>query len=297
MANTGSDQPRSDQTGTGQAPPPRLRTSSTMVRRQLGRRLRALREQAGKTREDVAATKLMSRGKLELIEFGRTTVRPGDVYELGVLYGAPDGVIAALRELAAATTQDGWWQEHGGNVAKAFETYLDLEAVATEIHVFEPLVIYGLFQTEDYARAVEQGSNPGLGADVIEGSVRVRLARQRNLLASGHPVRLRAILGEAALRLQIGGPEVMREQYDHLTMLARARTAELRVLPFARGAHPGVFGPFTILDFADPEDPPVAHTPSYAGSRYHDRAALVDAHRRVYRVLYEQSVPLEEFPL
>jgi transcriptional regulator with XRE-family HTH domain len=268
-----------------------------MVRRQLGRRLRALREEAGKTREDVAATKVMSRTKLESIEFGRTMVRPGDVYELGTLYGAPADVIVALRELAAATTQDGWWQDHGGNVARAFETYLDLEAVAVELRIFEPLVVHGLLQTEDYARAVERGSNLGQSQAAREGNVRLRLARLPRLLASGQLMRLRVILSEAAVRLQVGGGAVMREQYDHLRTLARAGTAELRVLPFAAGAHPGVFGPFTILDFADPEDPSVAHNGSYAGSRFHDKEAQVKAHRQVYRRLLEQSVPLEEFPL
>ena len=190
-------------------------------------------------------------------------------------------MVAGLRELAAATTQNDWWQEHGSSVAKAFETYLDLEAAATRIDVFEPLVVYGLFQTEDYARAVERGSNPGRGAEVIEGHVRVRLARQRTLLASGHPARVRAVLGEAALRLRVGGPAVMRAQHDHLRALARSGAAELWVLPFGAGPHPGVFGPFTILDFSDPEDPPVAHTSSYAGSRYHDRADLVEVHRQV----------------
>jgi transcriptional regulator with XRE-family HTH domain len=267
-----------------------------MVRWQLGRRLRALREEAGRTREDVAATKLMSRGKLELIEFGRTMVRPGDVYELGVLYGAPADVIAALRELAVATTQDGWWQEHGGNVARTFETYLDLEAAATEIDVFEPLVIHGLFQTEGYARVVEQGSNPGLGPAMIEGNVRLRLARQRALLDREDRVRLRAILGEAALRIQVGGSAMMREQHDRLIALAQSGKFELQVLPFTAGVHPGVLGPFTILDFANPEDPSIAYLESYAGAHYHDREAQVEAHRRVYRGLLERSVPLEEFP-
>jgi transcriptional regulator with XRE-family HTH domain len=274
-----------------------------MVRRQLGRRLRALREEAGKSREDVAATKVMSRTKLESIEFGRTMVRPGDVYELGTLYGAPADVIVALRELAAATTQDGWWQDHGGNVARAFETYLDLEAVAVELRIFEPAVVYGLLQTEAYARAVELGSNPGLGEAAVEGNVRLRLARQRALLARQrallapeHPVRLRAILGEAALRLQVGGAAVMRAQYDHLTALARSGMVELRVLPFAAGPHPGVFGPFTILDFADSEDPSIACVEAYVGARYHDRDAQVEVHRQVYRRLHDQSTPLEEFP-
>ena len=282
--------------GGGAAPVVRQPTSSTVVRRQLGRRLRALREEAGKTREDVAATKLMSRGKLELIEFGRTTVRPGDVYELGILYEAPDDVIAALRELAVATTQDGWWQEHGGNVAKAFETYLDLEAAAAEVDIFEPLVIHGLFQTENYARAVERGSNPHLSAEVIEGNVRVRLARQKMLLTPARGRKLRAILGEAALRLQVAGPVVMREQYDRLVRLARSGVVELRVLPFASGAHSGVFGPFAILGFADPEDPSLAYVESYAGVRYHDREVHVQMHRTVYSNLLQGSVPLEEFP-
>jgi hypothetical protein len=206
-------------------------------------------------------------------------------------------VIVALRELAAATTQDGWWQDHGGNVAKAFETYLDLEAVAVELRIFEPAVVYGLLQTEDYARAVERDSNLGQSQAAREGNVRLRLARLPRLLASGQLMRLRVILSEAAVRLQVGGDAVMREQYDHLRTLTRAGTVELRVLPFAAGAHPGVFGPFTILDFADPEDPSVAHNGSYAASRFHDREAQVKAHRQVYRRLLEQSVPLEEFPL
>jgi transcriptional regulator with XRE-family HTH domain len=185
-------------TGSGKAP-----RSSTVVRRQLGRRLRALREACGKTREEVAATKLMSRGKLELIEFGRTMVRPGDVYELGMLYGASPDVIDALRELAAATTQQGWWQEHCGKVEKSFETFLDLEAAASELRVFQPVVIHGLLQTEDYARAVERGSGPGLSEAAVEGNVRVRLARQQRLLAPAMRVSLQAILGEAALRLEV----------------------------------------------------------------------------------------------
>jgi transcriptional regulator with XRE-family HTH domain len=278
--------------GPGKAP-----RSSTVVRRQLGRKLRALREACGKTREEVAATKLMSRGKLELIEFGRTMVRPGDVYELGVLYGAAPDVVNALRELAAATTQEGWWQEYGGKVEKPFETYLDLEAAASEIRIYQPLVIFGLFQTEDYAQAVERGSGPGLSETAIEGNVRLRLARQQALLSPDKHVRLQAVLGEAALRVQVAEPGVMRRQYDRLRSLAGDGIVGLRVLPFRAGAHPGLLGAFTILEFDDPEDPAVAYIESYAGARYSDQTAQVDSHRQVYDDLWQRSVPLEEFPL
>jgi transcriptional regulator with XRE-family HTH domain len=285
------------QTSSAKTGSAKARRSSTVVRRQLGRKLRALREACGKTREEVAATKLMSRGKLELIEFGRTMVRPGDVFELGMLYGASTEVINALRELAVATTQEGWWQEYSSGLAKGFETYLDLESAASEIRIFQPVVIYGLFQTEDYARAVERNSNPGLSEAAVEGSVQLRLARQRRLLAPDKRVSLQTVLGEAALRMEVAEPAVMRCQYDRLRHLAGDGTVDLRVLPFRAGAHPGLLGAFTILDFDDPEDPAVAHIGSYVGARYSDQAAQVDSHRQVYDGLWRQSVPLEEFPL
>jgi hypothetical protein len=74
-------------------------------------------------------------------------------------------------------------------------------------------------------------------------------------------------------------------------------TVELRVLPFRAGAHPGLLGAFTILEFDDPEDPAVAYIESYAGARYSDQVAQVDSHRQVYDELRHCSVPLEEFPL
>jgi transcriptional regulator with XRE-family HTH domain len=292
MAETGSAETCSVKTGSAKA-----RRSSTVVRRQLGRKLRALREACGKTREEVAATKLMSRGKLELIEFGRTMVRPGDVFELGMLYGASTEVINALRELAVATTQQGWWQEYGGMVDKSLGTFLDLEAAASEIRIFQPQVIYGLFQTEDYARAVERGSCPRLSEAAVEDTVRLRMARQQALLAPDKQVRLHAVLGEAALRVEVAEPAVMRRQYDRLRQLAGDGTVELQVLPFRAGAHPGLLGAFTILEFDDPEDPAVAYFESYAAARYNDQVAQVDPYRQVYDDVWRRSVPLEEFPL
>jgi transcriptional regulator with XRE-family HTH domain len=301
-AKTGSamaDAAKADaaKTGSVKTGSAKARRSSTVVRRQLGRKLRALREACGKTREEVVATKLLSRGKLELIEFGRTMVRPGDVYELGMLYGASSEMINALRELAVATTQEGWWQEYGGKVEKPFETYLDLESAASELRIFQPLVIYGLFQTEDYARAVERGSNPGLSEAAVEGNVRLRLARQQAMLSPDRRVRLHAVFGEAALRLEVAGPSVMRRQYDRLRQVAGDGTVELRVLPFRAGGHSGLLGAFTILEFDDPEDPAVAYIQSYAGARYDDQASQVDPYRQVYDDLWQRSVPLEEFPL
>lgn len=267
-----------------------------MVRRQLGRRLRVLRETSGRTRADVVLTKLMSHGKLELIEYGRSVVRPGDVYELCTLYEASVEVTDALRELAVATSQEGWWAEYGG-VDKPFQTFLDLESAASAIHIFQPQVIYGLFQIEEYARAVERGSDPGLSEEAVELNVRLRLARQRALFSPDRSVGIHAVLGEAALRSEVVEPAVMRRQYDRLHELAGDGSIDLRVLPFRAGAHPGLLGAFTFLEFDDPEDPAVVYIQSYEAARYNDQKVLIDQYRRVYRAVHDQSVLLEEFPL
>lgn len=122
------------------------RGGSTVVRRQLGRTLRAMREATGRTRDDVVASRLMSRSKLEGIEHGRTMVRPGDAYELGRLYGASPEALESLREMAMATTQDGWWQQYSDGLVKGFDAYLDLESAATRILIYQPAVVHGLLQ-------------------------------------------------------------------------------------------------------------------------------------------------------
>ena len=273
----------------------RAKTSSTMVRRQLGRRLRALREACGKTRDDVIATRLMSKGKLEAIEHGRVMVRPGDAYELGRLYDAAPDMIEGLRQLAIATTQEGWWQSYDDNLAAGFETYLDLESYATKLWIYEPNVIHGLLQTDAYAFSVERASaRPDLDDDTIRTHVRLRMARQQALLKRA-PAAVHMVLGESALRLRVGDDVLMSAQREKLLTLAKHDAFDLRVLPEQDGAHPALLGGFALLDFADPEDPSVAYIESYVGARFNEKEAHVARHREVFEVIYERARPIKEY--
>jgi hypothetical protein len=267
-----------------------------MVRRQLGRKLRVLRESCGKTREDVVMTRLMSLGKLKSIEYGRSMVRPGDVYELGCLYGASPEVIEGLRRLAVATTQEVWWEDYGEGLVKGFETYLDLESCASELWIYEPAVINGLVQTEDYALAVDHGAAPpGTDEAVIRNSVEVRLTRQRTLREREPRPAVHLVLGEAALRLQVGGPEVMAGQRARLRQASGDEGLDLRILTDAAGPHRGLFGGFAVLDFDDPEDPSVAYVESCVGFRYHDRDVHLERFRGVFQEIYGKATPVEEY--
>lgn len=267
---------------------------STVVRRQLGRRLRRLRDAAGKTPADVETAKLVSGAKLWRIETGKTPVKVPDVRALCWLYGADEKTTDALAALAVGTTGNGWWEDYNDVVPEWFKLYVDLEAAADEIRRYDGQVVPGLFQTADYARAVYRAARPGDGAAAIERHVRLRLDRQRKVLGRTPPARIVAVLDEAVLVRAVGGPAVLAEQTAHLRGLDRHDHVEIRVLTAGSGAHAAMLGAFVLLDFADPDDPPVAYLEAEVGARYLEEPAQLDTYRRICDLIYQQAVPLKE---
>ena len=203
-----------------------------------------LREACGKTREDVAATKLMSRGKLELIEFGRTWSAPGTSTSWGRLYGASPDVVDALRELAVATTQEGWWQEYGG---RTWRRLRHLPRPGVRRHR-DP----GLRAAGDPRSVPDRGLRPGGRAGQRSRAERDRHRGQRAAArgtAAGPALRrtsgsaFRPSSVRPALRLRGGrARDHGRAQYDRLRHWPATATVDLRVLPVPAGAHPGLLG-------------------------------------------------------
>jgi transcriptional regulator with XRE-family HTH domain len=269
---------------------------STVVRRQLGRELRALREAARKTREDVAAAAIASVAKLARIESGQTPVKLADVRELCRLYEAGRQTSETLAAMALATNKEAWWEEYGaGRLPRWFGMYLSLEAVASSVRSFEPLLVHGLFQTADYAREVERAVSPEAPGDTVESYVTVRMARQERVFGRADRPRIRVVLGEQALNPAIGTPGLMGAQLEHLRRRGALPGVEVRILPHAAGLHPGVFGAFSLLEFDDPNDPPVAYLETYDAARYPEAQPQVARFRRRLDLIDDLSVPLEEF--
>src|SRR5262249_30922302 len=129
-----------------------------------------------------------------------------------------------------------------------------LEAGAASIRNFEPLVVPGLLQTEDYARQMSRGGPRELDQDEVERLVQGRMERQRVLSRKDRP-RLWAVLDEAVIRRVVGDPAIMREQLLHLVECAEQGRTTLQVVPFGAGAHAGTTGPFVILDFQKQQIP------------------------------------------
>ncbi|MCX3062319.1 helix-turn-helix domain-containing protein [Streptomyces beihaiensis] len=155
------------------------------------------------------------------------------------------GSFGRLVGLVLRSQLPSWFQEIAG-----------LEAKATYISVYEAQVVYGLLQTEAYARAV-------LGVtqqDKVDERVAARLDRQR-VLDRSNPPALWIVLSEAALRNQVGGREVMWNQLAHLLSFRNRDDVNIQVVPFTVGAHHGLPGTFTLMRFED--DPDIVYTEDF----------------------------------
>ena len=119
-----------------------------------------------------------------------------------------------------------------------YEVYIGLEAGAASIRNFEPSVVPGLLQTEDYARETFRNGPIELDPDGIERLVEVRLARKKILTRDNRP-RLWAVIDEAVIRRVVGGTEVMRGQLRYLADSAQQGKTTIQVVPYRAGAHAG----------------------------------------------------------
>jgi transcriptional regulator with XRE-family HTH domain len=241
--------------------------SPTVRRKRLGIELRRLREAVHLSCEDVGQRLDCSGTRISRIETGRINAKPGDVRELLEIYGITGAEADPLVQLAREARRKGWWHTYGQVLPPWFEAYVGLEAEAVRQRDFQPMVIPGLFQTEDYARAVLRAApNPG-SAEAIDRQVTLRMERQA-ILNQASPPDLWVVLSESVLRVQVGGPDVMRSQLRHLADLAGRSSVTLQVLPFTTAAlvHPVTM--FTILEFPEPADPAVVYLEHLTGSLF-----------------------------
>ncbi len=247
----------------------------TLRARRLALELLRRREAAGLTREETARQLEWSTSTIFRIETGRSRPQPGNVKVLLELYGVTGPERDGLIRLAREARQPGWWHSFRDVLPNPYEVFIGLEAGAASIRNFEPVVVPGLLQTEEYARQMSRGGPRELDRDDIERRVQVRMERQRILTRENRP-RLWAVIDEAVIRRAVGGPEVMAEQLRHLIECAEQGKTTLQVVPFSAGAHAGTTGPFIILDFPEPTDPSVVYVETLAGDLYLEERADVD---------------------
>ncbi|GAA3507567.1 transcriptional regulator with XRE-family HTH domain [Streptosporangium album] len=249
------------------APLPRARRQPPTVRlRRLAAKLRHLREAAGLSQTEVAEKTDVNLATLHRIETAKTKPQLRTLIALLDAYGITGTERADLIALQKEAKQRGWLHSFDADLPDQYTALIGLEAEAQQAINYESLFIPGLLQTEDYLRAMIRGVRPTATDEEIETRVAARMQRQV-LLEGDAPLRLWAILDQAALCRMVGNEAVMRDQFARLAQQAQRPHITIQVIPFSAGAHPGMPGSFIVLKFPA-HDPDVIYIDSMAGDLF-----------------------------
>lgn len=245
----------------------------TLRRRRLGAELKRCREAAGLTQENVSRHFEWHAAKVTRIETARVAVTPRDVKDLLALYGVDDSEYReALMTLARQSREKTWWTDYRDLMRPG--NFVGLEAEASSMRTWEPIVLPGLLQTEAYMRALMRSGRSSDPPQHTDRRVSLRLKRQGRLTAAS-PLNLTAIVDESVVRRVIGGSDVMNQQLRHLIDRAQLQNVTVQILPFGAGEHPFLGGSAALLEFRETTHPDVVYLEGLAGDLYEEQPSEV----------------------
>jgi transcriptional regulator with XRE-family HTH domain len=262
------------------------RNGAVVRRLQLGRILRELREEAGLSLEVAAPALDWSSSKLSGIENGRQGVDVHGVRTMMDIYGVVGSQWDELLDLTRVVSTKGWWRAYGLDDTG----YVPLETEASLVRDVTLGLVPGLLQTEEYMRAIFGSRLDPFAPDLLEGAVGARMIRQKRLTSDDDPLELIALIDEAAVRRQVGGPAAMRRQCLHLIAAADLKRVTLHVLPASVEVRPAMSGGFTLLTFEDLDLPDIAYAEHPLGSTNTDKPAAVDRANRLFARLHSLAL-------
>lgn len=262
-------------------------TSPTVRQRELGKRLRSLRNQHGFTVEAVADKLLCSATKISRLETGARRPSLRDVRDLCGLYGVDESISTELMNLARGAREQGWWTKYE---AVNLDPYLGLEQDATAITSYTTYYLPALLQTEEYTRSVIKTIAPKMDPSVFEQRVKVRMRRQQVLEEEVRPD-YRVLLDEAVLRRHIGGPKIMAVQLDKIIQAGRNGKASIQVIPLNVGINAAQDSNFVLLEFEKNEDmSPIVFVEGLTANQYLEREADIARYREAIGYLCDAAL-------
>lgn len=208
--------------------------------RALGRQIRVARERAGLSQKELGERVGYSEETISSVERGRRTPQPELLIAVDRVLGCGGLLAAAAEDVERAKNR------RRVRHPEWFRGYARLEAEAVELRYFANQAVPGLFQTQEYARAVFNSRQPFFDEETVEQRVAARMGRQELMTRWPLPT-VSAIIQESILRQPFGGRDVQRGQLEHLLRTGQLRHVEIQVMPTASEEHAGMGGPFTLL--------------------------------------------------
>ena len=266
-------------------------TSPTARQRELGTRLRGLRNEHNLTVEDVAERLLCSATKISRLETGARRPSLRDVRDLCGIYEVDASTSAELMSLAKEARAAGWWTQYDD---LNLDPLIGLEDAASTITCYSMFYMPGLLQTREYAQGIISIVAPKMDPHVIQQRVDARLRRQQLLSRDSGP-RYNVLLDENVIRRGVGDPELIAAQLEKVLDTINAGRAVVQVIPFSAGAYATADGYFVLLEFEGRADLwPVVYIEGLAGNQYLDRKGDIERYRECIDYLKARALSPQE---
>ncbi|WP_410596819.1 helix-turn-helix domain-containing protein [Amycolatopsis sp. lyj-23] len=268
--------------------------------RQLAGELRLLRQSAGLNGKNVAERLGWSTSKVSRIETGKIGISQDDLEALFRLYEVLDDRAETLRRLAASARTQGWWDAYANNLSSGYSSLIKLEAGSAELRCYCALVPHALLQTPEYSRNVIQSTLQVPAPAEVDRRIDIARRRQAVLKRDNPPMRLSAVIDEAAFRRHIRTPDgridngVTRAQFKHLAELATWPDITIRVLLFKSGIPPVTSGSFSILESSATRRPDVVYLENKTRFFFIETESEVHQYVQEFELLSSMALGTEE---
>lgn len=255
--------------------------------RELGTRLRGLRNEKGMTVEEVAARLLCSTTKISRLETAVRRPSLRDVRDLCALYEVDESTSVELMNLAREAREPGWWTKYAD---LDLDPLVGLEQEATVITCYSMSYVPGLLQTEEYAQGIIQTVAPKMDLQIVHQRTEARMRRQQ-LLERENPPRFHVLLDEVVLHRGVGGPAIMAAQLEKVLNVGRFGKTAVQVIPFSAGAYAAMDGYFMLLEFGDDSELwPVVFVEGLSGNQYLERRDDIARYRETIDYLQARAL-------
>ncbi|WP_234357312.1 helix-turn-helix transcriptional regulator [Streptomyces sp. NBRC 110028] len=265
---------------------------------QLGWELKRLRDKAGFTLAEAVDGLTFSPSKLHRVENGLTGLKTAaELRTLLDRYGVEDeDDVDFLMQVHRDSLNRGWWSIYRSVLPSGMGMYIGLESGARTSRTWQPNVVFGLLQTERYARELFQAAKPveETTTEFVERHIQIRSERKKALTRRDNPLELWVIQDEASLRRVVGGPDVMREQYEEIRILAQLDNVTVQILPMVTATY-RTGANFNLWEFGGPL-PAVVQTDAIDGSDISDKETTIWSFSRRFEALRAGALAPGETP-
>jgi transcriptional regulator with XRE-family HTH domain len=252
----------------------------SLFRRRLRSELRRLRETQNLSQREAAQAMDWSLSKLIRIETGAVTITTNDLRAVLSYYAVtdPEKVTSLVETARRSRERSMWWTAHRDVASNELLAMCGYEASAKAIRNFEPLLVPGLLQTEEYARDLFKYLRGAKDPKRIDGLVRLRMQRQELLLDEDGPKSIHFLMDESVVQRVVGGPSVMRKQLQRIQQVSELEHVAVGIVPFSRGMFRGLRVPYMLFEFDDSQDQSILYLENPEGESiiYEDEGVTME---------------------